>query len=308
MSIADINFSRLVVGTVQFGMPYGIANRTGQPSFDEVSKILACALEGGATTLDTAAEYGDSESALGRALRAIGALDRVTIITKVRPVKLMTQKRTQKNVSRYIRDSVSSSLARLGIESCPLILFHNTDDITYMDILLELKKEGLAQHVGVSVGFPEQMEKVLSTPGVEAVQIPVSILDQRILRSGNLARAAQTGMAVFVRSIFLQGLLVMPSNEIIPELRVVILVRQRLEHIAEEAGLNMSEMALRYGLSLPGVTGVLTGVETAEQMAANVAIAARGPLPPHIVQEIEAAVPDLPPTVLSPYYWPGAKR
>lgn len=308
MNIVGVNFSRLVVGTVQFGMPYGIANRTGQPSLEEVGKILACALEGGATTLDTAAEYGDSESALGRALRAIGALDRVTIITKVRPVKLMTQKRTQENVRRYIRDSVSSSLARLGIESCPLILFHDTDDIIYMDILLELKREGLIQHVGVSVAFPEQMEKVLSTPGVEAVQIPVSILDQRILRSGNLARAAQTGRAVFVRSIFLQGLLVMPINEIIPELRVVIPVRQKLEEIAEEAGLDMSEMALRYGLSLPGVTGVLTGVETAEQMAANVAIAARGPLPPHIVREIEAAVPDLPPTILSPSYWPGAKR
>jgi len=307
-SISDVGFSRLVVGTAQFGLPYGIANRIGQPSFEEVCRILECAIGGGATTLDTAAEYGESEAVLGRALREIGALDRVTIVSKVRHVKHMDREPTPGNVRRWIRDSVSSSLSHLGIESLPLCLFHDTSDIAYMDMLLDLKKEGLVQHVGVSVAVPEQMEEVLSTPGVEAIQVAVSMLDQRLLRSGHLARAAAAGLAIFVRSVYLQGLIVMPVEEIIPELQEAVPVLCRLRRIAGEAGLSMPEMALRYGLSLPGVTGVLTGVETVEQMAENIAIAARGPLPPDLVEEINDAVPDLPETILFPWHWPGAMR
>ena len=307
-NIIDLGLSRLVVGTVQFGLPYGIANRTGQPSLDQVCEILECAVRGGATTLDTAAEYGDSEVVLGRALKEIGALDRVTIISKVRHVKHMEQERSSGNVEKWIRNSVVSSLDRLGIESLPLCLFHDTNDIIYMDILLDLKRKGLVQHVGTSVSGPDQMERVISTSEVEAIQVAVSMLDQRILRSGDLAKATAAGIAVFVRSIYLQGLIVMPIDEIIPELREVVPVLRRLRCIASEAGLTMPEMALRYGLSLPGITGVLTGVETVQQMEANLALAAKGPLPSNVVGEINNAVPELPDEILFPWHWPGSMK
>lgn len=92
-----------MVGTAQFGLPYGIANRVGQPSVREVCDILACAVRGGATTLDTASEYGESEAVLGRVLSEIGALDRVTLISKVRDVKHMEQEPTPANVESWIR-------------------------------------------------------------------------------------------------------------------------------------------------------------------------------------------------------------
>jgi len=306
-NILDLDFSRLAVGTVQFGLPYGVANRTGQPSFKQVCEILACAVEHGATTLETAAAYGESESVLGRALCEIGAQDRVTIVSKVRHLKTMAQEHTPENIERWIRDSVVSSLERLGIDRLPVCLFHNTIDVAHMEVLLALKGEGLVQHVGVSVITPDQMEMVLSTPGVEAIQVAMSLLDQRIQRSGDLARAADAGLAVFVRSIYLQGLLLMPQAEIDPVLHQVVPARQALQGIAGDAGLTMSEMALRYGLSLPGVTSVLTGVETVEQMEANAKIAARGPLPPEVVEAIEGVVPDLSDTIiLTPWLWPGA--
>ncbi len=308
MSIFDINLTRLVVGTAQFGLPYGIANRTGQPSLKDVCEILMCAVKGGATTLDTATEYGESEVVLGRALKEIGVLDRVTIISKVRHVKRMNRERTPENVAGWVKNSVTCSLEHLGVESLPLCLFHDTNDIAYMDVLLELKREGLVQHVGVSVATPSQMEMVLSTFGVEAIQIAASALDQRILRSGDLAKAAAAGIAIFLRSIYLQGLLVMPIEEIGPELREVIPVRRALQRIGADAGLTMPEMALRFGLSIPDVTGVLTGVETVGQMAANIAFAARGPLSPDLVQAIDDAVPDLSEAILFPWHWPDAMR
>ena len=306
--ISQVPFSRLVVGTVQFGLPYGIANRVGQPSLDQVCAILSCAVEGGATTLDTAAAYGESEKVLGRALRAIHALDRVTLISKVRQVKYMQEERTAANVRRWLRGSVRASLANLGIACLPLCLFHDTADVVYVEDLLELREEGLIEHVGASVFSPDQLSGVLDTPGIEAIQIATSMLDQRILRAGLLDRAVDEGVAIFVRSVFLQGLLVMPLDQVRPELRAVLPVRRALQAICDDAGLTMPEMALRYCMSIRGVTGVLTGVETAEQKATNVRIAARGPLPQDVVGQIEHAVPDLPHTLVNPFYWPGAMR
>jgi aryl-alcohol dehydrogenase-like predicted oxidoreductase len=305
-NIADVPFSRLVVGTVQFGLPYGIANRTGQPDLAEVCAILECAIEGGATTLDTAAEYGESEVVLGRALRRIGALDRVTLVSKVRRLKQMEREHSAENVRSWIRDSVMCSLEHLGVEALPLCLFHDTQDVAYIDVLLDLKREGWIQHVGVSVATPDQIEMVLTIPGVEAIQVAASVLDQRALRCGGLARAVDAGLVVFVRSIYLQGLLVMPVEQIIPELKEVVPVRQVLERICLEAGLTMPELALRYALSIRGVTGVLVGTETAAQMAENVAIAGRGPLPTDVIRAVHDAVPDLPETILFPWHWPGA--
>jgi aryl-alcohol dehydrogenase-like predicted oxidoreductase len=307
-TILDLGFSRLAIGTVQFGQPYGIANRTGQPSFAQVCDILACAVENGATTLDTAAAYGESESILGRALREIGAMDRVTIVSKVRHLKTMVQEQTQEKIERWIRDSVVSSLQRLGVESLPVCLFHDTVDVAHMEVLLALKEEGLVQHVGVSVIRPEQIEMVLASSGVEAVQVPMNMLDQRVLRSGALGRAEAAGMAVFVRSIYLQGLLLMPVDQIMPELEQVVPARWVLQQIADGAGLTMAEMALRYGLSLPGVTSVLTGVETVEQMETNARIAAKGPLPLEVTRQIDEAVPDLSETIVpSPWLWPAVE-
>lgn len=308
-NIFDLGFSRLAVGTVQFGLPYGIANRVGQPSFEQVCAILAYAVEHGATTLDTAAGYGESEAVLGRALRVIGALEQTTIVSKTRKAKHMEQERSAQNIERWFRDSVESSLRNLGLDSLPVCLFHDPQDIDYIDALLKLKEEGLVQHTGVSLGEPDQMPRMLSTPGVEAIQVSLNMLDRRILEAGDLARAAELGVAVFVRSIYLQGLLVMPLEEIMPALQQVIPVRRALQRIADRAGLTMPEMALRYGLSLPGVTSVLTGVETVEQIKVNVAIAGHGPLPADIIEAIDEAVPDLSDTIiLYPWLWPGAMR
>ena len=139
--------------------------------------------------------------------------------------------------------------------------------------------------------------------------VPVSILDQRLPRSAELHQAREDGVAVFARSIYLQGLVLMPEPEIPTELRGVIPTRRALQGIAERAGLTLPEMALRFGLSLPGVTGVLTGVETAAQLRDNVRMAARGPLPRDVMEAIARSVPDLSGTiVLSPWLWPNAAR
>jgi aryl-alcohol dehydrogenase-like predicted oxidoreductase len=307
-SVMSENFSSLVVGTAQFGMPYGIGNRRGQPSFSEVCDILRCAIDNGATTFDTAVAYGESEEILGRALSELRAHNQATVITKVPSVSSAGASPTPSAATAWIRETIETSLKRLRLEQLPLCLFHDADDIVHMEALLSLKAAGLVRHVGVSVARPDQLDAVLTTPGVEAIQVAASLLDQRILRSGSLTRAAEAGMAVFIRSVYLQGLVLMPESDIAGDLREVIPIRRELEALASDAGMPMAELALRYALSLPGVTGILTGVETPEQMAQNTAIARRGRLDDSMMRQIAESVPELSETILFPLHWPNAWR
>jgi len=85
---------------------------------------------------------------------------------------------------------------------------------------------------------------------------------------------------------------------------VVLPVRRALAAVADAAGITLAELALRYMLGQEGVTSVLTGVETVAQIRENIALFNRGPLEAGIMAAIEAAVPELPETILTPGLWP----
>ncbi|HXG23721.1 MAG TPA: aldo/keto reductase, partial [Chthonomonadales bacterium] len=129
--LTDFAFSRLMLGTVQWGMPYGIANRQGQPTYEEARAILACAYEGGVNCLDTAAAYGTSEEVIGRALEELGLKDHFIVVTKLR--HLRHKEFTKQEAEAEIEDSVRSSLRRLRRESLPIVLFHDIEDLRYIE-------------------------------------------------------------------------------------------------------------------------------------------------------------------------------
>jgi aryl-alcohol dehydrogenase-like predicted oxidoreductase len=299
----DLALSRLMLGTVQFGMPYGIANRAGQPSYETACDILRCAYGGGVRCLDTAAEYGASQEVIGRALRELGIADTVTVATKVRHVGATAPQ----DVERTIEESVGNSLRALGLEVLPICLFHGEQDFAHVAALLRLKERGLIRHIGSSVMTTDAATAILRSGLADAVQLPVNLLDQSFVRRGVIAEAQQRGVAIFARSVYLQGLLVMPEQEIPPHLADVLPVRLRLDALASNAGMSLAEMALRYALSLDGVTCALVGVETVEQMRANLAMWAKGPLEPALMRAIDETVPDLPYELVTPHYWPQLK-
>ena len=101
--LKELNLSRLVLGTVQFGIKYGVANQTGKPQIHEVMDILQQAIEGGVNCLDTAPSYGESEEVIGRCLKEMGLLDSVYVLTKVRPI---TDGLPQKEGEKLVVDSV----------------------------------------------------------------------------------------------------------------------------------------------------------------------------------------------------------
>jgi aryl-alcohol dehydrogenase-like predicted oxidoreductase len=305
---ADYNLSRLMLGTVQFGLPYGVANRTGQPGYDAVREIVAAALEGGVNCFDTAAAYGSSEEVLGRVLHELGVADRVVVVTKVRALT-PEESADPALTAPAIEQSVAESRRRLRLDCLPAVLFHRESDARHLNVLERLKAKGWLRHAGVSCdNRPGPAADFVASGQVAAMQLPGNVLDRRHQQSGVFRAAAARGVAVFIRSVYLQGLLVMPEETIPLALRDIVPVRRRLAAIANEAGLTLAELAVRYMLSQPGVTSVLTGVETVAQIRENVALFNRGPLTADVVAALDAAVPDLPETLLTPALWPAPAK
>lgn len=297
----DLKLSRLILGTVQFGMNYGIANKLGQPSYEAARNIIAHAYEGGVTCLDTAAAYGNSEEVLGKALSELGLAEKMVVATKVHH---MAPDLTASDADAVVEESVISSLKRLRMESLPICLFHNENNcLAYWESLLKMKDKGYVRNIGASVNSPLKTEQIVKHIKVDAVQMPTSVIDQRFVRLGICEEAVRQNIALFVRSIYLQGLLFVPEDEILPELKEVIPVRRRLQSLANDAGIELAELAVRYVLSISGVAGLVVGVDSVEQMGVNIKLFEKGPLDPGLFRAVSEAVPDLPESILFPGNW-----
>ena len=290
----NVNFSRLMLGTVQFGLEYGIANVSGKPSFERVCDILAAAYEGGVTALDTAAAYGTSEEVVGAALERLGLRDAMTVVSKVPPI----QAATDAEAERFVEQTVVRSLQRLRLERLPVCLLHREDDLTFFPALEKLIGKGLIAGAGVSLDSDRFLQEAAM---VCFIQLPANILDRRFEAFWPVALQNQTH--VFSRSVYLQGLLLMPEERIRPNLSEVIPARRQLESLAREAGCTMAELCMRYVLSNPAITSVLTGVDTAEQLRENLRLAALGPLSEDVLGRVRACVPDLPESLVRPALW-----
>jgi len=301
----EYHLSRLMLGTVQFGLPYGVANRTGPPDYAEVRAIMSAAIDGGVNCFDTAAAYGGSEEVLGRALQELGVADRVVVVTKVRPLT-PGELADATLAARAVQESVAESRRRLRLDCLPVVLFHREADAVYLPVLERVKAKGWLRHTGVSCDCrPGPAAKFVADGIASALQLPGNVLDRRHQRSGVFREAAARGVAVFIRSVYLQGLLVMPEEAIPPALREVVPVRRRLATIASAAGLTLAELAVRYMLAQDGITSVLTGVETVAQIRENITLFNRGPLTPDLLAAIDSAVSDLPENLLTPAVWPA---
>lgn len=288
--------SALVLGTVQFGLDYGVANTTGKPSQATVNDMLATAFEAGVNALDTASMYNEAETVLGRALRDLGMRDRIFICSKARPRPEMAG-----TPEEQITAAVERSLRVLGVDRIPLYLLHGYHALPYVEALHRKREAGEIGAVGVSVYSVEEALGAIATPGIDALQHPVSVLDQRFLRAGVLERAAEAGVAIFARSVYLQGVVTMAIPDLPEPMAEVGAVLTRLGELAGD--LTIEELALRYVASLGGITGVVVGMETHAQMERNVAAALAGPLDGPLLDAIGEAVPDVPDDIINPGLW-----
>jgi aryl-alcohol dehydrogenase-like predicted oxidoreductase len=299
--LGDLHLSQLMLGTVQFGLPYGVANVSGQPSFEDVCAILQCAHEGGVNCLDTAPIYGESEEVLGRALHELKLGDAMCVVSKT--LRLVEENASAAEIERMAESEVLRSLERLQLEALPVCLIHVQENFRYVEALQRLKEKGLIRHVGCSVTKPSAAHEIIRSGLCEAVQLPTSILDRRFSHSGIFEEARERGVAIFVRSAYLQGLILMEPDGVPDDLRAVVPALQELRALAAELNLGMEELALRYVLGLRGLSCVVVGVESTAQMRRNLEVFESGALNATVQQHMEALDFDLPDLIFEPWRW-----
>jgi aryl-alcohol dehydrogenase-like predicted oxidoreductase len=291
----------LCLGTAQLGLPYGLGAAAGGLSASQVDDILTAAAAEGIDFFDTAAAYGDSEVRIGRWRAARPDRERLRIVTKIPAL--------EGRGAAAAADSFRRSRDALGVARVEAVLTHRATDILEPDVAESLRgfvAQRSARTFGASVYTVEQARAALAVPGIGTLQVPANLLDRTAFTSGLVRDAAAQGVAVHVRSIFLQGIL-LGTPEALPEfLGEGAACLRALAAAAARAGRTMAEMALADVAGEAGVAALVVGVDTPGQLrdvAAAFARVRRDPVPPEVLGELRGIAATFPRGLVDPRQW-----
>ncbi len=284
--------ARLGLGTVQFGQAYGVSNTRGRVPRGEVGAILRRAARAGLRTLDTAAGYGEAEAMLGELEKA------------AQPFRLVTKTVALKNGLDAVVARARRSVATLKRRPVDLLLVHSAADLAGAQgdalwrALLALRDEGLFRRIGISAYVADDPAALARRFRPDAMQVPFSLLDQRLLQSGALAAMKDFGVEIHVRSVFLQGLLFLPEDKLPPKLASAAPQLRAVRHRIAETGATPLAAALAFVLERAEVDVAVIGVTALAEFEEILAAAA---LPAPSLDWRGCALDDE--TVLTPSLW-----
>lgn len=264
------DLSRLGLGTVQFGLDYGVSNDYGKCDRQEVGRILGEAERLGIRVLDTAPSYGDAEEAIGRFVQNN---DSFQIVSKTRP--LATSSVGDREVTGLIED-FESSCHRLARRSLFGFMIHHAEDLLkpggqrLWTAMQRLRDEERVSKIGVSVYDAVQIDAVLNRFEIDLVQLPLNVFDQRLIGSGHLQKLKEKGVEIHARSIFLQGLLLMDPAQVPVHFDGVRLHIERYHHELKERQVSLTAAALNFVRSVVEIDKILIGVVSVDQLRENV--------------------------------------
>ncbi len=292
----------LVLGTAQLGLHYGIANKTGQPDQTAATAIVREAWEGGIHEFDTAQGYGISELVLGKALSKLSLSEKVRVISKLDP--------DVEHLSRTdMSDALEQSLTTLGVPYLSGLMLHREHLLSHWDkglaeILSDFVSSGRVKHIGVAVYSPDKAIKALKTNGIDMVQLPTNVLDRRFEKEGVFQLADKKKKKIYIRSVFLQGLILMDIKEIPEGMAFAMPVLKKLESISVDSGLSRQEIALGYIKAEMPNSKVVFGADTPEHVKENLACWERT-TPSSLTSEVKKHFDDVDEKILNPSLWPN---
>ncbi len=268
--------NRLALGTVQFGMTYGLANAQGQVSPDQVEAMLDEANAAGINTLDTAIAYGEAEELLGRM-----GVSAFRLISKVPPLREHVDA-----VDDWVVAHVEASLERLRVPRLGGLMLHAPDDLlgphgTELARGMQRARDaGLADRIGLSVYSPEQLTALIDRLPLEILQIPANVFDRRFAETGWLDRLTAHGVEVHARSAFLQGLLLMPMERVPSKFAPFFpLIKRWHAWLNDEgAGASPVQVCLGHVASYTGIARIVVGADSLSQLQDIIAATAMSPL------------------------------
>jgi aryl-alcohol dehydrogenase-like predicted oxidoreductase len=288
---AELN--KIALGTVQFGLPYGISNQRGQVPMPEVFAILNFCRQQNINLIDTAAAYGTSESVLGKCFVNISF--KFNIISKL-PASSLPEE---------VAGHVNNSLRQLQVEYLYGYLFHDFN--TYLerpetlDELMNLKARGVIQKLGFSLYYPNQLEYLLQKNiSLDIVQIPFNIFDQRFAYLFPLLQ--ERNIQVHVRSVFLQGLLLTPPEDVNIFFKPLLPALTNLHQLAKDKNIPLPHLCLGFAHLFLAINNLIVGVTSLSDLEINIAYTQHLPLIKECLPELKDLA-QTNETFLLPFNW-----
>ncbi len=260
---------KIALGTVQFGMNYGVSNHLGQVERCEVGKILQYAFKKGIDVLDTAAYYGNSESLIGDFMSSYSSNEYWNVITKTPAFK--SNIIGNREIDELLK-SFELSQKRTGKKVIHGLLIHNCDNLfipggeKLLHAMNQLKRDGVIKKIGVSLYTGDQVDRILDYCLIDLIQLPINILDQRLIKGGQLNKLKRRNVEIHARSVFLQGLLLMPLKDLSSWFEPIQGALKRFHLEAKRRNMSTLELSLGFVQSIPEIDKIVVGVNTSEQL------------------------------------------
>lgn len=257
--------TKIILGTVQFGLNYGINNSYGKPNEKTVANILNLAYKNNIRVLDSAEAYGNAHELIGKYHQT--SSNKFKVVTKFSA--------SESGFSKNIIQRVEQHLKTLNVESLYGYMFHSFSDFEKIYPTCEneiniLKQNGLIEKFGVSIYTNQEFEKLLQYDNIDIVQLPFNLLDNNFQRGELIKRAKMKGIEVHTRSAFLQGLFFKNANELPTKLLPLNSYLEQIKNISKNENFNLNDIALKYVTQQNNIDYVLIGVDTAAQLQENI--------------------------------------
>lgn len=290
------------LGTVQFGMDYGIQG-AHKPSQESVNRMFDLAIENGIDSFDTAAAYGQAESTLGNYFFQKNFMGNFKVISKLAPNVFYGEKKEKwKNI---VIDNIKSSLKRMNVFRLEGYLFHNASYIFDKDAvqaLYSVVEEGLSGKVGVSIYTPEEAMKALEYDEIQVIQIPYNLFDHRLDKCGFFEKAKKKGIEIYARSSLLQGLVVMNPQNLSGKMRFAQDYIKKFRLMCAEFGITPLEVAVSYVGGHDGIDYVVFGVDSLEQLKAYILVKSKS-IPQELQKRIRIEFDNVEDRLINPVLW-----
>lgn len=301
--------AKMCLGTVQFGMKYGVNNQIErQPTWQESFEMIDYALENGIDTIDTARAYGEAELVLGEYFENHPQKrSKVKVISKLRPNIL----EENCDVQSLVEEECKASLKRMHLEQLNGYLLHTPEYIYNQEVLealCVLKKQGLVENIGVSIYDLKEGLAAVNTGIVDYIQLPYSVLDQRGSKESFFRKAKEAGITIFTRSAFLQGLFMMQYNEIPSHLKESIPYIKIFEDVRKKYQLSRSEALLHFVKEEPDIDYLVFGVEKKEQLMEDMTSFGKKIDAKAFINEIKLKIGDVDKSIIFPSLWSNGKK
>lgn len=293
----------LCLGTVQFGLDYGVFN-TPKKSSDYCIKCLDYATQNGINAIDTATAYGTAEEIVGNFLKMKTIpRDKLFISTKFLP-NILDDRDSSEYIS-IIRDNLHNSLRTLNTDYIDAYYFHSSR-YAFRPELLEaigvMQKEGLAKKVGVSVYYPEEALACFDDPNISCIQSPYSVFDHRMKESDVFVKGKQAGFNIDVRTVFIKGLIRLTYDEIPEHLSKAKPILADLDKICRETGYSRIDLAMGYVKRENAVSHLVFGIRSIEQLKEDIDSFHKN-IPEEIFLEIEKKFSGISADLVVPSLW-----